>query len=244
MQDDAPAGRVGGRAQSALPDRVSLAMRVSDQGLHRSTTPDMKRPLLILAVMSMASPVRIEAQDVDPGITLSAHYALKTGSPFSGVSTVTVAMLELAAARHLLHGARWSLEWPVAILPATFVLHTPVESAYMENGSWLVFGSDFRTSRGFGVKPIGLRVLWHGKAFSTYLGAAGGVVWFDHAVPAGNGHRRNYLGDLDAGLRLPIASRVLAQLGYRFTHLSNGGKGEVNHGIDSHMISFGMALRR
>jgi hypothetical protein len=204
----------------------------------------MKRPLLILAVL-LVSPVRIEAQDVDPGITLSAHYALKTGSPFSGVSTVTVAMMELAATRRLLHGSRWSLEWPVAILPATYVLHTPVESAFMSNGSWLVFGSDVRrTSRGFGVKPIGLRVLWHGEFLSTYLGAAGGIVWFDHAVPAGNGHRRNYLGDLDAGVRLPIASRVLAQLGYRFSHISNGGKGEVNHGIDSHMVSVGFSLHR
>jgi hypothetical protein len=203
----------------------------------------MKRLLLTLAVLSIVSPVRIAAQE-DPGITLSAHYALRTGSPFSAVSSVTVAMMELATARRLMHGARWSLEWPVAILPATFVLHAPVQSAHMSNGDWLVLGSDFRTSRGFGVKPLGLRAVRHFGGLSTYLGAGGGIVWFDHAVPAGNGHRRNYLGDLDAGVRLPIASRVVAQLGYRFTHLSNGGKGEVNHGIDSHMVSFGVSLRR
>lgn len=190
----------------------------------------------------LATPLR--AQDADPGLTVTGHVAFHTGMPFSGISTVRVAQIEVSYPVLLMRRGTWVLEWPIAILPATIVMRTVSGPIFNGDGSWITWSEERVTSHGIGVKPVALRLVRRSSRVETYVGIAGGASWFDRPTPAENAHRRNYMGELDLGVRVVIPGGRRVAVGYRFNHLSNANTGEINPGIDSHMISLGVTLPR
>lgn len=196
----------------------------------------------LFGLTMLASPLR--AQYEEPGLTMSVHYAVSTGKPFSGISTVKLAQLELSYPIQLGNHGNWSLEWPVSVIPAALVLRTVDGEIFRAWGSWWAGGARRVTSHGFGFKPVAIRVVHRSGSVETYLGLAGGASWFDRPTPAINAHKRNYLGDLDLGVRIRGMGGTQLNVGYRFSHLSNANTGEINPGIDSHMVSLGVTVAR
>jgi len=70
-----------------------------------------------------------------------------------------------------------------------------------------------------------------------------GVLGFAIPTPSANSTRLNFTGEAGLGLRFLIPDGRVA-VGYRLHHLSNAGRGEVNPGVDSHLLVLGFWLDR
>lgn len=197
-----------------------------------------------VVLLGSALPSPGVSQESGHTFAFSSSYALETGGPLSTIQHVTVATLELEVAFRIRSNDRWGIEFPVAVIPVALALHNPLGLVYPQNQRWYsVADSPHGTSYGAGVKPLGLRALWFIGPVTIYSGVSGGIVLFDTPTPGANSSRLNYLGEVDLGLRFRLVGRFLATLGYRWNHLSNANRGEVNPGIDSHMLSVGTRLR-
>lgn len=197
------------------------------------------RVAVVLSALALM-PVASMGQPGTPTISVSGHFALATGRPFSSVETVTLRTVEVSAAFRVVTERRWTLDVPVALVPVALVLRNPVDSVWTRDGRWWVFSPKRATSHGVGVRPIGVRFTRSLGVAALHVGLGVGVLRFDRATPGANSRRLNMLGDLDIGLRLPIRGRFAGVLGYRFSHISNANTGAVNPGIDSHMRSIGI----
>lgn len=95
---------------------------------------------------------------------------------------------------------------------------------------------------GVGMAPVGLQFVYrtHRRA-QPFFGGSGGLVAFPEPIPDGRGRGLNYTFDVSVGVRWVLgANRVLA-IGYRFHHLSNGFRGEINPGFDANIFYIGLS---
>jgi hypothetical protein len=98
---------------------------------------------------------------------------------------------------------------------------------------------------GVGILPAALHV---GAAvtrrLSVAVGADGGLVRFSGPVPTPDGERLNFYADALTGVRWQVTRAASVGGGYRFVHISNGGRGDVNPGINAHLVALGVVLAR
>jgi len=100
------------------------------------------------------------------------------------------------------------------------------------------------SAHGRGVTPVGLTVIFRpAHALQLRLGATGGGLWFDQRVPTSTATRFNFTATLESGAQLVDRHGRGVLLVYRFHHLSNGGTGQDNPGIGSHVFSVGARWR-
>jgi hypothetical protein len=105
-----------------------------------------------------------------------------------------------------------------------------------------VLSSARSTVYGVGLAPVGLQAqIALTRRLGLVTGADGGIVWFARAVPDPDERRLNFWLNGRSGLELRVARELILVVGYRFNHISNGGAGPVNPGMNSHMIELGLA---
>lgn len=97
---------------------------------------------------------------------------------------------------------------------------------------------------GIGLLPLSLRVQSSAAhRVSVAAHAAGGGVWFARAIPVPAGTRFNFLAQGGADLGVRATRRSWLVVGYRHVHVSNGGRGDANPGIDAPLLALGGAWR-
>jgi hypothetical protein len=161
------------------------------------------------------------------------------------LASVSVSSLELDVAWAVGRGSGWGLEYPLRIVPLALVRNNPTDFARPNTAGpgWTISSSPPRASTyGFGVKPIGMR----GWVGSGHVGmqaeVSGGLMRFGSPLFAANGAQFNFVAELGVGVRIDVPGRGRTVLGYRWHHLSNGGLGEVNPGLNSDVLSLGFWL--
>ena len=97
----------------------------------------------------------------------------------------------------------------------------------------------------FGV-TCGASIEWWNqpRTFSVFLSAGGGVGVLDargYDVPGGQGQDFNLTWYVHSGLRYRITERLSASLGVYYQHVSNGGRNDVNPGVDALGPTLGVA---
>ncbi len=98
---------------------------------------------------------------------------------------------------------------------------------------------------GFGVAPLGFLSRWRvTPAVGLRLRASGGVVSFQSPVPDPLACKFNFLADGGVLADVRVTQRVALVAGARLNHISNGGRGRVNPGMDSHMLEAGLSVTR
>lgn len=103
--------------------------------------------------------------------------------------------------------------------------------------------TDGITTYGVGIAPIGLRLNYRLDApVEPYIAGSTGALFFHRALPDGRGERINFMVDAGAGLQISLTTQTILSVGYRYHHLSNGFRGEVNPGMDSHLFHAGITL--
>jgi hypothetical protein len=99
---------------------------------------------------------------------------------------------------------------------------------------------------GVGLLPLVLRA--ESAPFSRgrmrlVAAAAGGGAWFTDRLPTPFGARFNFLAQLRAGAEWRLGRGLWLATEVQHLHLSNGGRGEMNPGIDAELLSMGLAWR-
>ena len=95
---------------------------------------------------------------------------------------------------------------------------------------------------GMGVAPVGLQFVYrtHRRA-QPFFGGSGGLMAFPAPIPDGRGRRLNYTFDISVGIRYVLTADRVLTIGYRFHHLSNGFRGDINPGFDANVFYLGLS---
>lgn len=147
-----------------------------------------------------------------------------------------------------LAGGTWgTLATSPALLPAVYTTRNMRPVTTSCGGVTLtacpVVGVPYATY-GAGVLPLSLRFESPalGRVSLVLRGDAGGV-YFARRVPAESGTRFNFAAQYGADLDVRATRRTWLAAGVRHLHLSNGGLGEANVGIDGPLLRVGLGWR-
>ncbi len=72
-----------------------------------------------------------------------------------------------------------------------------------------------------------------------FLSGSGGIIIFPDEFPSRFGTRLNFVFDFGIGYEFNLSPENKIQFGYQAQHISNGGTGQINPGIDLHMLYIG-----
>lgn len=114
---------------------------------------------------------------------------------------------------------------------------------------WIRFPVDGRNGprnerMGLGLIPFRLHLPFMRKDNHPFLTTSAGFLFTELAFPDERGTRLNYLLDFGLGYRFRLTPAAALQAGYNLHHLSNGGTGIINPGVDSHMFFISILLNR
>lgn len=99
---------------------------------------------------------------------------------------------------------------------------------------------DRRTVYGFGIAPVGLQMNFRPrKRLQPFVGASGGLMYFNKRIPNDFGDRFSFTADVGAGVEYRLRNGRAVNFGYKFYHISNGGLGSNNPGIDNNLFYVG-----
>ncbi len=127
------------------------------------------------------------------------------------------------------------------LIPAA-VLSYPAPPPAQGASSPDVFAPSPSLAYGVGVVPAGLQFIYRtDRPAQPFFGGSGGLMYFPDPVPDRRGRRLNYTFDVSAGVRWILDERRVLTLGYRFHHLSNGFRGEINPGFDANIVFLGLS---
>lgn len=224
-------------------------------------TPQLLAQLVGVLPLAAGAQTWHPAADVRPVAPRHSHRAVEvwaggsTRSPALGVlGRIRDQRLTLVAGRltrQLVASRAVALDYTVDVVPVV-LLSPPVQRTVpagpiCPHGPRCVGnGIGVRTggAHGVGASPLGITaVLRPASALQLRLGATGGVLWFDRAVPTTAATRLNFTAAAEAGVQLVDRRDRGVLVVYRFHHLSNAGTGAENPGIASHVLSLGARWR-
>ena len=226
-------------------------------------------PILALAAVLAGAPVTSAVAQAPPTSAAPADSAIRLGGwsmeAWAGYSTRStdlgflgnmpdqrLALAALRVGRRIAAHPNTVLEYtaeliPLALLsPPARVLPPGTPGCPVDGQCGILGGSSLGagSAKGAGVSPLGLTVIFRpAHALQFRAGATGGVLWFDEAVPMSTATHFNFTAALEAGAQLVDRNGRGVTLVYRFHHLSNGGTGDDNPGIGSHVFSLGARWR-
>lgn len=97
------------------------------------------------------------------------------------------------------------------------------------------------SATGIGVAPLGITMHFRqNRRVSPSIGATGGALIFNKAVPTTLGGILNFTAALEAGLRVGPPDGSGLVLSYRLHHISNAGSATENPGVMSHLFTVGV----
>ena len=96
---------------------------------------------------------------------------------------------------------------------------------------------------GVGVNPAGLRVKFRtAKRVQPVLAGNAGLFYFGQPIPSERGTQFNFMFNVGAGVRVVLTPELLLSVGYRYHHLSNGFRGQINPGVDANLLHLGVSF--
>ncbi|MHB1194847.1 MAG: acyloxyacyl hydrolase [Longimicrobiales bacterium] len=202
--------------------------------------------ILLLTPSGIAAGQAASSQGDIPrsSVSVFVDHSIETGWPLSTIQTLSMERAGVELSRHLAGGGVWNLEYSIFVSPLTFIRNNPLTPSIPRGDHWVVVsGSPRATTFGAGLHPIGVRGALGSDRVAVSLGASLGLMIFERSIPGSNTARANFSGDLGIGIRARITERYDLMGGYQFNHLSNGGSGEENPGLDSHLLRVGLRRR-
>lgn len=203
----------------------------------------MTRNFLLAFCLVAAAASGVAAQGGGRPYSFNVGYAVDTGGSSSAVAPLRLGLVEAGTSFVLSRGKDWDVEYPVSVIPFLMVRQTPLVPGVFVDDRWVVDERSPRgTSYGAGLKPLGLQVVRKWEPLSLFAGVTSGFVIFDKPTPAANARKLNYVGEVEAGLRVRTGVRTQLVALYRWNHISNADTAEINPGLDSHMLFLGLRI--
>ena len=99
------------------------------------------------------------------------------------------------------------------------------------------------TVRAIGITPFGWALSLGSQRARLTLEASGGALWFARPIPDPEATRFNYTASIGPTFDLAVGPSSSLRIGYLWHHTSNGGRGRINPGLDSEILSIGLLYR-
>jgi hypothetical protein len=134
-------------------------------------------------------------------------------------------------------GSGWSLEWTVDVMPVAIMLQPKILGSFVNPQGNIIYLTGAREAvYGGGVNPLGLKLNgFRTHKLQLYGASTAGFVSSLRPVPVDiHGETQfNYDFDLQLGFQLFNSARTHAwTFGYKYQHISNAQRGEINPGVD------------
>lgn len=201
-----------------------------------------------------AAPAQSEADDYAPktqigfwGGTYTVHKDLLGASARSRFGLVAVRY-----SRVIMDKRPVRLKYTVDAVPLA-ILNFKRERYVQATPTTVVVERDRRTAYGVGFSPFGLQLNFRNrKKVQPYLGGHLGLLIFNRPVPdnrsgiapSRSGVRLNFTGDIGVGVEIGLKNKKSLLLGYKYYHISNAYRGEVNIGYNTNMVYGGFNFGR
>ena len=102
-----------------------------------------------------------------------------------------------------------------------------------------------KTITGAGLSPVGFQLNFRRRErVQPFAQASGGFLYFGERVPDVRGAQFNFTGDFGGGVQWKTGARRAWTVGYRYQHVSNGYRADVNPGFDSNLFYVGFSIFR
>jgi hypothetical protein len=102
-----------------------------------------------------------------------------------------------------------------------------------------------KTITGAGLSPVGFQLNFRRRErVQPFAQASGGFLYFGERVPDVRGAQFNFTGDFGGGVQWKTGARRAWTAGYRYHHVSNGYRADVNPGFDSNLFYIGFSIFR
>ena len=102
-----------------------------------------------------------------------------------------------------------------------------------------------RTITGAGLSPVGFQLNFRRRErVQPFAQVSGGFLYFGERVPNALGAQFNFTGDVGGGVQWKTGARRAWTVGYRYHHVSNGYRADVNPGFDSNLFYVGFSIFR
>jgi len=102
-----------------------------------------------------------------------------------------------------------------------------------------------KTITGPGLSPIGFQLNFRRRErVQPFAQVSGGFIYFGERVPDARGAQFNFTGDFGGGVQWKTGARRAWTVGYRYHHVSNGYRADVNPGFDSNLFYVGFSIFR
>jgi hypothetical protein len=102
-----------------------------------------------------------------------------------------------------------------------------------------------RRITGAGLAPVGFQVNFRRRErVQPFAQTSGGFLYFGERIPTQQGAQFNFTADFGGGVQWKTAARRAWTIGYRYHHVSNGYRADVNPGFDSNLFYVGFSIFR
>ena len=160
------------------------------------------------------------------------------------LASVSLLTFELEMAFPLIERRAWGVEYRPRAVPLAMAGNNPTSAALWVPAleGWVLPDGPSDTAMGVGLEPAGLRVRAGPRRLHVHADAATGFLFFGSPMLAANATKFNFSLEVGLGASVAVAGGSLIS-GWRWHHLSNAGFGEVNPGLNSHVVYFGFQVR-
>jgi hypothetical protein len=153
-----------------------------------------------------------------------------------------LAIVALRYARVLARGDNLSLKYTIDAVPVASLWFPVFEQAAPPATGVL---KRRRRATGAGLSPVGFQLNFRRRErVQPFLQTSGGFIYFGSRIPDERGARFNFTGDFGGGVQWKTAQRRAWTFGYRYQHVSNGYRAQVNPGFDSNLFYVGFSIFR
>jgi len=133
--------------------------------------------------------------------------------------------------------------WTIDAIPVA-VLSTRRFTA-VPSGTGFIVTQSRKSVYGWGAAPIGLKFNFRrDRRVQPFGHATGGFIYFSEDVPVAGAARFNFTFDFSGGVQIVNSDRRAFTIGYKYQHISNGYRSNINPGVDVQMIFVGFSVFR
>lgn len=100
---------------------------------------------------------------------------------------------------------------------------------------------------GAGIAPVGLKLYFRRqKRVKPFVDGSGGFLYSREPVPINipGATKFNWTFDFGGGIQVSAGERRAITVGYKFHHITNGGRSVINPGLDANLFYIGFSIFR
>ncbi|HEX8353746.1 MAG TPA: acyloxyacyl hydrolase, partial [Pyrinomonadaceae bacterium] len=154
-------------------------------------------------------------------------------------------LLAFRYARVLARGDNLVLKYTLDAVPVALLSYPVTELVEAPPPFAVVARKERRNITGAGLSPVGFQLNFRRRErVQPFAQASGGFLYFGERVPDARGAQFNFTGDFGGGVQWKTAARRAWTVGYRYHHVSNGYRADVNPGFDSNLFYVGFSIFR